>query len=205
MSIELAPQHVTPLAGALVDLWHCDALGVYSDVSAGGGNPDTRGQSSCAGIRLLIAMDPCSFKQSIQVTTLAERHIYTSKCVSLPAQRGLTSLRHSSVSTIHLRIRSTLRHHTTQNRPEEREITTITSIKVPALSILLNVTPDGQGGYASTFDLGLAGLPASLQSVAAVAATNYSPDALTSDGIAALFGSDLAVTTAAAASPDCCP
>lgn len=24
----------TPLAGALVDMWHCDALGVYSDISA---------------------------------------------------------------------------------------------------------------------------------------------------------------------------
>ena len=24
----------TPLVGALVDMWHCDALGVYSDVSA---------------------------------------------------------------------------------------------------------------------------------------------------------------------------
>jgi uncharacterized protein (TIGR03437 family) len=39
-----------------------------------------------------------------------------------------------------------------------------------------------------------------LHSVATVAATNYSPDALTSDGIAALFGSDLATTTASASS-----
>ena len=65
-------------------------------------------------------------------------------------------------------------------------------------AILLSVTPDGQGGYTSTFDLGLAGVPASLQSVATVSATNYRADSVTSDGIASLFGSDLAATTASA-------
>ncbi len=29
----IAPSACTPLAGALVDVWHCDALGIYSDVS----------------------------------------------------------------------------------------------------------------------------------------------------------------------------
>jgi len=32
-----------PLAGALVDIWHCDAAGAYSDVS-GAGNPNTVGE-----------------------------------------------------------------------------------------------------------------------------------------------------------------
>src|SRR5438477_1655102 len=33
-----------PIAGALVDLWQCDALGVYSDVRDAAGMFDTRGR-----------------------------------------------------------------------------------------------------------------------------------------------------------------
>src|SRR5256885_4080734 len=33
----------TPLAGALVDIWHCDAAGVYSDVQGSGGQNFLRG------------------------------------------------------------------------------------------------------------------------------------------------------------------
>jgi len=38
-----------PLPGALVDVWHCDALGVYSDVLDGSGRFDTRGQKFLRG------------------------------------------------------------------------------------------------------------------------------------------------------------
>jgi protocatechuate 3,4-dioxygenase beta subunit len=41
----------TPLVGALVDMWHCDALGVYSDVS-GAGQPDTTGQKFLRGYQI---------------------------------------------------------------------------------------------------------------------------------------------------------
>jgi protocatechuate 3,4-dioxygenase beta subunit len=41
----------TPLAGALVDMWHCDALGVYSDVSDAG-QADTTGQKFLRGYQL---------------------------------------------------------------------------------------------------------------------------------------------------------
>src|SRR5262245_65896152 len=30
-----------PVAGAYVDIWHCNAAGAYSDEPAGGGNPNT--------------------------------------------------------------------------------------------------------------------------------------------------------------------
>ena len=42
----------TPLAGAVVDMWHCDALGVYSDVSGGAGQPDTAGQQFLRGYQV---------------------------------------------------------------------------------------------------------------------------------------------------------
>jgi protocatechuate 3,4-dioxygenase beta subunit len=38
----------TPLVGALVDMWHCDALGVYSDVSA----QNSRGQRFLRGYQI---------------------------------------------------------------------------------------------------------------------------------------------------------
>jgi protocatechuate 3,4-dioxygenase beta subunit len=39
----------TPLAGALVDVWQCDALGVYSDVQDANGFFDTRGRKFLRG------------------------------------------------------------------------------------------------------------------------------------------------------------
>jgi protocatechuate 3,4-dioxygenase beta subunit len=41
----------TPISGAAVDMWHCDALGVYSDVS-GAGQSDTTGQKFLRGYQL---------------------------------------------------------------------------------------------------------------------------------------------------------
>jgi protocatechuate 3,4-dioxygenase beta subunit len=41
-----------PLKGAVVDLWHCDALGVYSDVTDTGGAFDTVGQKFLRGYQL---------------------------------------------------------------------------------------------------------------------------------------------------------
>jgi protocatechuate 3,4-dioxygenase beta subunit len=41
----------TPLADALVDLWQCDALGVYGDVLDTAGQFDTRGQLFLRGVQ----------------------------------------------------------------------------------------------------------------------------------------------------------
>jgi protocatechuate 3,4-dioxygenase beta subunit len=48
-----------PLAGALVDVWHCDAAGVYSDVSDPGF--DTLGQRFLRGYQLTDATGTASF------------------------------------------------------------------------------------------------------------------------------------------------
>jgi protocatechuate 3,4-dioxygenase beta subunit len=42
----------TPVEGALVDIWQCDALGVYSDVRDFQGRFDTRGQKFLRGYQL---------------------------------------------------------------------------------------------------------------------------------------------------------
>lgn len=41
-----------PLAGAVVDMWHCDALGVYSDISGGAGQSNTSGQKFLRGYQV---------------------------------------------------------------------------------------------------------------------------------------------------------
>jgi protocatechuate 3,4-dioxygenase beta subunit len=42
----------TPVAGAMVDVWQCDALGVYSDVRDGNGFFDTRGKQFLRGYQV---------------------------------------------------------------------------------------------------------------------------------------------------------
>ena len=42
----------TPLAGALVDMWHCDADGAYSDISGGAGQANTAGQKFLRGYQV---------------------------------------------------------------------------------------------------------------------------------------------------------
>jgi protocatechuate 3,4-dioxygenase beta subunit len=47
----------TPVAGAAVDVWHCDAMGLYSDVEANG----TVGQKFLRGYQLTGANGACEF------------------------------------------------------------------------------------------------------------------------------------------------
>jgi protocatechuate 3,4-dioxygenase beta subunit len=42
----------SPLAGAVVDVWHCDALGNYSDISGGAGQENTSGQKFLRGYQV---------------------------------------------------------------------------------------------------------------------------------------------------------
>jgi protocatechuate 3,4-dioxygenase beta subunit len=44
-----------PLAGAQVDIWHCDGSGAYSGVQAGMGNPNTVGQDFLRGYQVTDA------------------------------------------------------------------------------------------------------------------------------------------------------
>jgi protocatechuate 3,4-dioxygenase beta subunit len=57
----VAASGCTPLSNALVDVWHCDAVGSYSDVTAGG-NGDTTGQNWLRGYQLTDANGKATFK-----------------------------------------------------------------------------------------------------------------------------------------------
>jgi protocatechuate 3,4-dioxygenase beta subunit len=53
----------TPLAGATVDVWHCDALGSYSDVrDNAGGSSDTRGKEYLRGYQVTDAQGKVEFQ-----------------------------------------------------------------------------------------------------------------------------------------------
>jgi protocatechuate 3,4-dioxygenase beta subunit len=56
---QVSAQNCTPLAGAIVDIWHCDATGVYSDVSDRRGN--TQGQNFLRGYQTTDANGTVEF------------------------------------------------------------------------------------------------------------------------------------------------
>ncbi|GLS88103.1 twin-arginine translocation pathway signal protein [Cypionkella aquatica] len=52
LRLQVVTADCTPIAGARVDVWHCDALGVYSGVKNLGGGADTEGQTFLRGTQL---------------------------------------------------------------------------------------------------------------------------------------------------------
>jgi protocatechuate 3,4-dioxygenase beta subunit len=59
---EVAGATCTPLVGAVVDIWHCDALGSYSDVSGGMGQGNTTGQKFLRGYQVTDSAGKVSFR-----------------------------------------------------------------------------------------------------------------------------------------------
>jgi protocatechuate 3,4-dioxygenase beta subunit len=58
----VAASGCTPLADALVDVWHCDAVGSYSDISASGNGGNTTGQNWLRGYQLTDASGKATFR-----------------------------------------------------------------------------------------------------------------------------------------------
>ncbi len=59
---QIAKGGCTPLAGAIVDVWHCDALGVYSDVHDQNGFFDTKGKKFLRGYQVTDGSGRATFK-----------------------------------------------------------------------------------------------------------------------------------------------
>ena len=84
------------LPGAQVDIWHCDAAGVYSDVQDR--SFDTMGQNSCAVTRSRMPMDVCGSRRSIPAGTPAVRCTFISRFACRRVPDAPTSSPHSSIS-----------------------------------------------------------------------------------------------------------
>ncbi|MCP5197136.1 MAG: twin-arginine translocation pathway signal protein [Gammaproteobacteria bacterium] len=52
LTLDTSTGETTPLKGAYVDIWHCNAAGLYSDVSAGQQGTDTTGQNFLRGYQV---------------------------------------------------------------------------------------------------------------------------------------------------------
>lgn len=59
---KVAKSSCAPLAGAIVDVWHCDAQGVYSDVNDQSGYFDSRGKKFLRGYQITDASGRATFK-----------------------------------------------------------------------------------------------------------------------------------------------
>ena len=101
-----------PIAGARVDLWQCNAAGVYSGVR----DPsfDTSGQQFLRGYQMTDATGTARFTTIYPDGTGAERFTRTSRFARSRRPRAATNSRHSSTSMTRSRIART---HASPTRP----------------------------------------------------------------------------------------
>ncbi len=188
----------TPLAGALVDLWHTDATGGYSDVS-GQGNPNNIGQKFLRGYQVTDANGAVEFT-TIYPGWYAGRTVHLHYKVRLFSGTTRTYEFTSQVmfdDTLTDQVFTQSPYSARPNRTTRNSNDNI--YQSGGSTLLLDVKSDGQGGYTTTYDLSLSSLPATVSSVATVSGASYASGvAITSEGIASIFGNGLASTTATA-------
>jgi uncharacterized protein (TIGR03437 family) len=185
-----------PLSGAQVDVWHCDALGSYSDVAAGMGNGNTQGQKFLRGYQITDSNGAASF------TTIYPGY-YTGRTVHIHFKIRLFS---GSIETYEFTSQFffddtlsdqvfTLAPYNTKSARTTRN----NNDGIYTSQILISFTPEGDG-YTGTLDIGLSGVPNAVTTVAAASAASFSTAGLAPESIAVLFGAGLAGTTLTATS-----
>jgi uncharacterized protein (TIGR03437 family) len=177
----------SPLAGALVDIWHCDALGTYSDVGGAG-----------SGRKFLRGYQVTDANGAIEFTTIYPGY-YTGRTVHIHYKvRLFSGATRTYEFTSQLFFDDTLTDQVFIQAPYNTKSARGTRNNNDGIyqsggsTTLLSVTADGQGGYTSTYDIGLSGVPATASSVSAVSAASFAAGSLASETIAALFGAGLA-------------
>jgi protocatechuate 3,4-dioxygenase beta subunit len=143
-----------PIAGALVDIWQCDALGVYSDVLDGSGRFDTRGMKFLRG-NLTTGQDGTVEFLTIYPGWYAGRtvHIHFKIRIDPSAQQGheFTSQLYFDES-VNDEVFALLPYSTQGARTTMNEQDGI--FLQGGSNLMLSVSKEGQG-YAGRFNLGL--------------------------------------------------
>ena len=146
---EIGSSTCTPLAGVLVDVWHCDADGVYSGVTDR--SFDTKGQTWLRGYQITDANGRPRSPLSIPVGILAGRFTSTSRCARGRMPPRVVSLPRSSFLTMHSATRCCRYRPTTPVVTARYSTWTIASTVTSCCLTSSRPAP----GYAATFDLGL--------------------------------------------------
>jgi protocatechuate 3,4-dioxygenase beta subunit len=145
---QIANGGCTPLEGAKVEIWHCDAAGVYSDVSDPGFN--TQGQKFLRGYQVTDANGQATF------TTIYPGW-YSSRTVHIHFKVHHDTSGQGREFTSQLFFDDALSDRVLSQAPyasKGQRDTLNSTDRIYNDQLLLNVTQAGQG-YAAAFDIGL--------------------------------------------------
>jgi len=135
----------TPLAGAIVDVWHCDARGVYSDVEDPGFN--TKGKRFLRGYQVTDANGVARFT-TIYPGWYATRAVHVHFKIRSGRSEFTSQLYFDDALTdrVHAQSPYAAKGRRTLRNADDRIFTE------NGAQLLLSVTPVG-AGYAATFDV----------------------------------------------------
>jgi protocatechuate 3,4-dioxygenase beta subunit len=155
MVVARADGDCAPVAGAAVDIWHANAAGKYSDVSSEG----TAGRQYLRGVQVTDAAGQATFT-TIYPGWYPGRAVHVHFKVRLFDGTSTTyeftsQLFFDPAMTDAVYATSAYSSHDTPNTPNSRD----DIYGSDGAKLVVALTPDGDGGYAGTFVIGLAGLP----------------------------------------------
>ena len=149
-----------PLAGAYVDIWHCDALGAYSDVRDNGAGFDMRGQKFLRGYQV------SNSSGAVEFLTIYPGW-YTGRAVHIHFKiRLFTGSQESYEFTSQLYFDGSVSDQVYAQAPYSAKGTGYQRNSRDGIynrggsQLTLALTRSGDG-YAATFDIGLEGVPRS--------------------------------------------
>lgn len=151
---------VTPLPGVQVDVWHCDALGIYSDEPAGMQQEDTQGQTWLRGYQMTDSNGQVAFTTVYPgwyISRATHIHFKIRKFNGAATTREFTSqmfFDDALSNAVQASAPYTGSAGRVQNSADSIYME-VQSGEAVGPKLLLDVQPDGSGGYTARFVVGL--------------------------------------------------
>lgn len=168
LNVLRADDNCSPAAGVQVDIWHCDAGGLYSDEAAN----NTVGRKFLRGYQLTDS------NGGVQFTTIYPGW-YSGRTVHIHFRIRTfdgTTTTYNFTSQVFFddAINDQVLTQSPYNARGARN-TTNTNDSIFSAATLLTLTADGSGGYVGTFDVALNGLPAGVATPGATESPSATP------------------------------